>query len=251
MSRRLQPRDKDRSDDLELLKPHGRVHPAHPDTLCLRPEIDTNIPSQVDVHTQKCSNNTDTAVDVHTWARLQMCATYREAQGIGKNTHDVEGCMGGCQQKGLNSHQQILTEVVRHASVWTHLSYCYSYTRIGILTDVFVQEVHLYTYMGTHHSCTLTQTHVDTQMCTTTHMYLINSCTDRGCIYTHIYKDTCSQTHPQTHVRAQKHTQTPAHMLRHCQQPGRHAHAYTQTGPGSQLKPGPLLPTSCQLHTFS
>lgn len=52
-------------------------------------------------------------------------------------------------------------------------------TRRGILTDVFVQEVHLYTYMGTHHSCTRTQTHVDTQMCTTTHMYLINSCTDR------------------------------------------------------------------------
>lgn len=82
-------------------------------------------------------------------------------------------------------------------------------------------------------------------------MYLINSCTDRRYIYTRIYKDTGSQTQPQAHVRAQKHTQTPAHMLRHCQQPGRHTRACAQTGPGSQLgsilKPGPLLPASCQL----
>lgn len=83
MSRRLQLQDKDRSDDLELLKPHGRFHPAHLDTLCLHPERDTNIPSQVDVHTQKCTNNTRT--------HLHMCATCREAQGIGKNTHAAQG----------------------------------------------------------------------------------------------------------------------------------------------------------------
>ena len=149
------------------------------------------------MHTQKCTNNTGTAIetltDTCTQADLQMCTTYREAQGTGKNTHAVTGTPGWtpterCRPTSAftDTGGQTCTNMDTPVILILKIIYIWTFTDTGrnVQTHIFKhRQMRLckkftYTHVQAHVHCyTLTPRHMLTHRCA--HMYLINSCTDR------------------------------------------------------------------------